>query len=735
MDVRCEQCGTEYEFDDDRLGSEAVTVKCATCGHVFKVRKEDGGSRPVAAPAGAPARQKSSNWMVRQPNGNIFTFKELTTLQKWIVERKVTRDDEISKSGETWKRLGNIAELASFFQAVDTPAVVPTVAAPPAPATPAPPMAMPPTVPPGYSTGMPPGYLPSQLTPAGAFPAPLGAVPGVPGMPPVPGAVYPGYPPGAVPPYAPPGYPAMYPVPGYPYPAVPPPGGAESTGSYPAPAAPVAIPIPTPVATPGAISPSGSLTPPRATVPAELSGPNPALDDDDPVAEWQRGQRRRAVLIGVALSAVVVGVGGYFLVPPELVQQAQAGLGLARPPAAVAAFEAARKSWLRSAVVDLESARQNADAALAASPRWGDALALKSLTESLLGTALGEEKAELSARLAGLTKATGGTVTEGTPDAAEAKALKERLDKTQAAELEHFKAAFELAKEALGAAPNDYLPNTAVAAYYVSRRVAKEAQPYLDRARSLRPAGDPFLPIILAEARGLDAGGRALAANDLEALLRENQDALVARWRLAALLEADGKLPEAGVQAELLLKDNAGHERAKAILAKARAAAAPPPAAQQAPQPVPAEEKPKEPAPEEAPKPTADKEKDKDAKPMTFDRALSLADKARDRGQTQKALALYLKANELSPDRAEPHVGLGWCYIDQEKMAAALGEFDRALQLNSRYAEAHLGLGEVHKFRGDKQNAIKHYKRYLDILPNGPDADVARNAMAALGGQ
>jgi hypothetical protein len=56
---------------------------------------------------------------VRQASGNIFTFRELTTLQKWIIEQKVARDDEISLSGDQWKRLGNIAELASFFQVVE----------------------------------------------------------------------------------------------------------------------------------------------------------------------------------------------------------------------------------------------------------------------------------------------------------------------------------------------------------------------------------------------------------------------------------------------------------------------------------------------------------------------------------------------------------------------------------------------------------------------------------------
>ncbi len=126
MDVRCERCKTEYEFDDARITEAGVTVKCTTCGHVFKVKKKalvftvpvkpDEAGSPAPIPAQAPVQRE---WKVRQANGNVFTFKELTTLQKWIVERKVTRDDEISLTGESWKRLGNIAELASFFQVVD----------------------------------------------------------------------------------------------------------------------------------------------------------------------------------------------------------------------------------------------------------------------------------------------------------------------------------------------------------------------------------------------------------------------------------------------------------------------------------------------------------------------------------------------------------------------------------------------------------------------------------------
>jgi len=132
MDVRCERCKTEYEFDDSRITDAGVTVKCTTCGHVFKVKKKalvvtvavkpgelEQLPAPAAEPAAPPLEKPKQDWKVRQASGNLFTFKELTTLQKWIVERKVARDDEISLTGDTWKRLGDIAELASFFQVVD----------------------------------------------------------------------------------------------------------------------------------------------------------------------------------------------------------------------------------------------------------------------------------------------------------------------------------------------------------------------------------------------------------------------------------------------------------------------------------------------------------------------------------------------------------------------------------------------------------------------------------------
>jgi predicted Zn finger-like uncharacterized protein len=122
MDVRCERCRTEYEFDDAKISDAGVTVRCTVCSHVFKVKGRSIApvdAATLVAPLPSRALAVAREWTVRQADGKQFSFRELTTLQKWIVERKVVRTDEITLTGGSWKRLGNIAELASFFQVVE----------------------------------------------------------------------------------------------------------------------------------------------------------------------------------------------------------------------------------------------------------------------------------------------------------------------------------------------------------------------------------------------------------------------------------------------------------------------------------------------------------------------------------------------------------------------------------------------------------------------------------------
>jgi len=137
MDVRCEKCQTEYELDEARLKPGGVTVKCTNCGHMFKIRKRSNtnvGATPpevvrphtpepilgedtvVRPPDGATDERQ---WLIRLETGEQKSCRELATLQQWIVAGVVTRESLISRSGKTWKRLGDIAELTQYFTIAD----------------------------------------------------------------------------------------------------------------------------------------------------------------------------------------------------------------------------------------------------------------------------------------------------------------------------------------------------------------------------------------------------------------------------------------------------------------------------------------------------------------------------------------------------------------------------------------------------------------------------------------
>ena len=110
MDVQCPRCETVYDFDEKQLTPEGINVKCGQCGATFRMK---GASQNLP---------QGHRWMIKHQNtGDILYFNNLTMLQKWIVERKVCKDDHISKTGERWKCLGEIGELSSFFKAVEAP--------------------------------------------------------------------------------------------------------------------------------------------------------------------------------------------------------------------------------------------------------------------------------------------------------------------------------------------------------------------------------------------------------------------------------------------------------------------------------------------------------------------------------------------------------------------------------------------------------------------------------------
>jgi predicted Zn finger-like uncharacterized protein len=103
MDVRCERCSTEYEFDDALVSGRGTTVKCTNCGHKFKIRRSDGDF-------------SEDFWNVQTGDGRTLVFTSLRELQRAIQRNLVDRNDRLSRGGLRQKSIGQIPELAPFFE-------------------------------------------------------------------------------------------------------------------------------------------------------------------------------------------------------------------------------------------------------------------------------------------------------------------------------------------------------------------------------------------------------------------------------------------------------------------------------------------------------------------------------------------------------------------------------------------------------------------------------------------
>jgi predicted Zn finger-like uncharacterized protein len=104
MDVQCEHCKTEYEFDDALVSGRGTTVRCTNCGHQFKVRRADAGE------------SSNDQWLVQTGTGAQLTFLSLRELQRAILAKQVGRGDLLRRGGGPARALGTIAELDPFFE-------------------------------------------------------------------------------------------------------------------------------------------------------------------------------------------------------------------------------------------------------------------------------------------------------------------------------------------------------------------------------------------------------------------------------------------------------------------------------------------------------------------------------------------------------------------------------------------------------------------------------------------
>jgi tetratricopeptide (TPR) repeat protein len=77
---------------------------------------------------------------------------------------------------------------------------------------------------------------------------------------------------------------------------------------------------------------------------------------------------------------------------------------------------------------------------------------------------------------------------------------------------------------------------------------------------------------------------------------------------------------------------------------------------------------------------------------------------------------------KYNPLPAEQDVEVGTFYMHKGDSDAAIGRFEDAIQLKADYAKPRILLAQIYEKKGDKANAVKYYKEYLQVYPHAPDA-------------
>jgi len=98
-----------------------------------------------------------------------------------------------------------------------------------------------------------------------------------------------------------------------------------------------------------------------------------------------------------------------------------------------------------------------------------------------------------------------------------------------------------------------------------------------------------------------------------------------------------------------------------------------------------------------------------------------------------EAVDPYEKALALEPKNVAVLVDQGTCYRGIGKFDKAVEQYRKALKIDPKFPNGHLNLGVVLGFDlNRKAEAIQELNRYLELVPSGPSADSAREALNKL---
>ncbi|CAN5142561.1 hypothetical protein BH09MYX1_BH09MYX1_66000 [soil metagenome] len=96
------------------------------------------------------------------------------------------------------------------------------------------------------------------------------------------------------------------------------------------------------------------------------------------------------------------------------------------------------------------------------------------------------------------------------------------------------------------------------------------------------------------------------------------------------------------------------------------------------------------------------------------------------KGDAAGAEDFYAKALALDDRQPEAHYNLGYVMLERGDARGAAAAFEQAIERDSRFADAHFNLAMAYEHLGERAKARFHWRRYLDLEPNGAWADIAK---------
>jgi tetratricopeptide (TPR) repeat protein len=112
---------------------------------------------------------------------------------------------------------------------------------------------------------------------------------------------------------------------------------------------------------------------------------------------------------------------------------------------------------------------------------------------------------------------------------------------------------------------------------------------------------------------------------------------------------------------------------------------------------------------------------------------VSLGDALMDSRRFAEAIEAYQKGLALDPKNVNAQVDMGTCYRGLGKFDTAVEEYRKAINIDPNFPNAHRNLGVVLSYDlHDKAQGIKEFKKYLELAPNAPDAEVIKQTIQNL---